>query len=66
MIHRVFDSARLNASVINDSGLSVAAAEWFVVPLKVIDEAIELIISGDIVHYVDNPSVGKLVKNPSA
>lgn len=66
LLHRVFDSARLNASVINDSGLSVAATEWFMVPLKVIDEAIELIMSGDIVNYVYNPSVGKLVENPSA
>lgn len=66
LLHRVFDSARLNASVINDSGLSVAATEWFMVLLKVIDEAIELIMSGDIVNYVYNPSVGKLVENPSA
>lgn len=66
LLHRVFDSARLNASVINDSGLSVAATEWFMVPLKVIDEAIELIMSGDIVNYVYNPSVGKLVETPSA
>lgn len=65
LLHRVFDSARLNASVINDSGLSVAATEWFMVPLKVIDEAIELIMSGDIVNYVYDPSVGKLVENPS-
>lgn len=66
LLHRVFDSARLNASVINDSGLSVAATEWFMVPLKVIDEAIELIMSGDIVNYVYAPSVGKLVESPSA
>lgn len=66
LLHRVFDSARLNASVINDSGLSVAATEWFMVPLKVINEAIELIMSGGIVNYVYNPSIGKLVENPSA
>lgn len=66
LIHRVFDSARLNASVVNDAGLSVAATEWFMVPLKVIDEAIELIMSGEIINYVYSPSAGKLVENSSS
>lgn len=66
LIHRVFDSARLNASIINAAGLSVEATEWFMVPLKVIDEAIELIMSGDIINYVYSPSAGKLVENTSS
>lgn len=67
LIHRVFDSARLKASVVNAAGLPVAATEWFLVPLKVIDEAIDLIMSGDIVDYVYNPSAGQLVAhNPTS
>lgn len=35
------------------------------VPLRVIDKAIELIMSGDTINYVYNPSAGNLVENPS-
>lgn len=62
LLHRVFAAVRLNASVVNDLGSSVATTEWFLVPLEVIDEAIQLIMSGDIVDYVYSPSAGRLVQ----
>ena len=40
----------------------MAATEWFVVPLPVIDRAIELIMCGEIVGYVYDPVVGELVE----
>ncbi|QPK79641.1 GIY-YIG nuclease family protein [Corynebacterium lizhenjunii] len=62
LLHRVFAAARLDATVVNRAGGSVSATEWFVVPLPIIDKAIELILSGEIVDYVYNPSVGDLVR----
>lgn len=61
LLHRVFAAVQLDASVVNQVGGTVAANEWFVVPLPVIDRAIELIISGEIVGYVYDPAVGDLV-----
>lgn len=61
LLHRVFAGVRLDASIVDAVGGSVAATEWFVVPLPVIDRAIELIMSGEIVGYVYDPVVGELV-----
>lgn len=50
ILHTLFDAVRLDARV--DSGIkSALATEWFIVPLPVIEEAIELIMSEEIVHY---------------
>ncbi len=65
LLHRVFASVRLDASVLDGVGGTTAATEWFVVPLTVIDRAIELIMSDDIVHYVYDPAAGQLVERPS-
>ena len=51
LIHRFFAKACLNLDVIDDSGKRFTPREWFVVPLPVIEEAIKLLISGDIVNY---------------
>lgn len=61
LLHRVFASVRLDAAVVDAVGGSAAATEWFLVPITVIDRAIEMIMSGDIVDYVYEPSVGDLV-----
>ena len=61
LLHKVFAGARLNANIVNEAGGSVDATEWFLVPLPVIDRAIELITSGDIVGYAYDPSVEELL-----
>lgn len=62
LLHKVFAGVRLDASVVDEVGGSVASTEWFVVPLPVIDRAIDLIMSGEIVDYVYDPAVGELVE----
>ncbi|KQO64232.1 GIY-YIG nuclease family protein [Curtobacterium sp. Leaf261] len=52
LLHRVFADSRLNVNQVGHDGRQYAVSEWFVVPLPVIDEAIDLIASGDIVDYV--------------
>ncbi len=52
LIHRFFAEACLNIDVYDEKGKRITPREWFVVPLPIIDEAIQLILTGDIVDYV--------------
>ena len=49
IIHKLFGNTCLNIDVYDDKGNRHTPREWFVVPLRVIMQAIELIASGDIV-----------------
>ena len=51
LIHRFFAEVRLDVSIIGEDGREINPKEWFIVPLEVINEAIELLISGSIVNY---------------
>ena len=62
LLHRLFAAVRLDASVVDMVGDSVSATEWFLVPLPVIDRAIDLIISGEIVRYTYDPGLQELVE----
>ena len=65
LLHRVFASVRLDAAVVSDVDAPVEPSEWFIVPFAVIDQAIELIISGDITNYRYHPALEELVaENP--
>jgi hypothetical protein len=41
LIHRIFDSARLDIEIKDRFGNPVIPREWFLVPLFVIDEAVD-------------------------
>src|SRR5690606_13668067 len=51
LLHRFFASACLNIDLYNDKGQRATPREWFIVPIEVIREAIELIISEKIMGY---------------
>lgn len=51
-IHRVFDAAQLTMSIPGYSGRWVQPREWFVVPLPVIDEAVQRIRDGSITQFI--------------
>lgn len=60
LLHRIFAAACLNVDLYDKSGNRYIPREWFVVPLNVIDEVIQLILNGSIVNYkydVKNKSV---------
>ena len=61
LLHRVFAAVRLDLTQADRKGRPYDPSEWFVVPLPVIDQAIELIISGGIVDYVYDPQIQVLV-----
>lgn len=61
LLHRVFSSVRLDLTQADHKGRAYDPSEWFVVPLDVIDQAIELIISGGIVDYSYDDNAQRLI-----
>lgn len=51
LLHRFFASACLNVDLYDERERRFSPREWFVVPFKVIEEAISLILSESIVNY---------------
>lgn len=62
LIHRIFGAARLDVEIKDRFGQPVIPREWFLVPLFVIDEAIEKIRDGTITGYIYNPQTAALVR----
>jgi len=61
LIHRVFGAARLDMEIKDRFGKPVVPREWFLVPLFVIDEAVERIRDGSISRYLYRPDQAALV-----
>jgi hypothetical protein len=62
LLHRVFAAVRLRVSLVGMDGRTYEPSEWFSVPLPVINQAIDLITSGDIVRYVYDATAHRLVE----
>lgn len=62
LLHRVFADVRLDLTQADHKGRVYDPSEWFVVPRNVIDHAIDLIISGDIVGYAYDQASQRLVE----
>jgi hypothetical protein len=63
LIHRVFGPAQLDLSIADRFGNLVQPQEWFLVPLNVIDEAVERIRDGSITSYRYDPREARLVES---
>jgi hypothetical protein len=61
LVHRVFEPARLDIEIKDRFGNPVIPREWFLVPLFVIDEAVERIKDGTITQYIYDPRAARLV-----
>lgn len=61
LIHRIFEQARLDIEIMDRFGRPVKPREWFLVPLFVIDEAVEKIKDGTISNYTYDPQGAQLV-----
>lgn len=66
LFHRLFASARLNITINDRFGHPVEPQEWFLVPLFIIDEAVERIKDGTITNHVYDPKAARLVRDSSA
>lgn len=62
LFHKLFASARLNITIDDRFGNPVIPREWFLVPLFVVDEAVERIKDGAIAQYAYDPQAGRLAK----
>lgn len=63
LIHRIFEPARLDIEIKDRFGNPVIPREWFLVPLFVIDEAVEKIRDGTISKYKYVPKSASLVED---
>jgi hypothetical protein len=60
LLHKLFGSARLDLELKDRFGSQVEPREWFLVPLAVIDEAIQKIKEGTIGGFRYDPEVARL------
>jgi hypothetical protein len=66
LIHRIFDPARLDIEIKDRFGNPVVPREWFLVPLFVVNEAVERIKDGTITEYIYEPNTARLMRRGSA
>lgn len=62
LIHRVFSEVRLNVSQVGKDGRVYQPHEWYCVPLHVINQAAQLITTGEIVEFEFDPASRELVE----
>jgi len=62
IVHRVFDRAQLDIEVPDRFGIPTKPREWFLVPLFVVDEAVQRIKDGTIKNVVYDPKRASLVE----
>lgn len=62
LIHKFFNAARLDIEIKDRFGKPVKAREWFLVPIFVIDEMVELIKEGSLGDYFYDPKSAELKK----
>jgi len=62
LLHRVFADVRLDLTQIDSKGRGYDPSEWFVVPRDVINQAVAMIMSGEITDYVYDKAEQRLVE----
>lgn len=63
LIHRVFAPAQLDVEIKDRFGHPVVPREWFLVPVFVVNEAVERIKDGSITQYIYDPKSARLVRS---
>ena len=61
IFHRLFGAAQIDLTIDDRFGNPVKPREWFLVPLQVIDEAVERIRDGTITDVVYDPKSARLI-----
>jgi hypothetical protein len=51
LIHRFFGHTCLEIDVFDKNGIRHTPREWFIVPLEIVEQAVSLIVSGEIVNF---------------
>jgi T5orf172 domain len=63
LLHKVFDSARLELALPDRFGTPVQPREWFLVPLEVIEAVIEKIKAGTVDQFRYDPKTASLTRS---
>jgi hypothetical protein len=61
LLHKFFAAGRLDLELKDRFGFQVEPKEWFLVPLAVIEEAIDKLIAGTLMEYRYEPKEGRIV-----
>jgi hypothetical protein len=51
LLHNFFGESCLNITIADNNGREHTPRKWFIAPIKIIEEAVQLIISGEIIKY---------------
>ncbi|MBC6495133.1 GIY-YIG nuclease family protein [Microbacterium sp. 4-7] len=62
LLHRVFADVRLDLTQIGRNGQEYDPSEWFIAPRDVINQAVAMIMSGEITDYVYDQAQKRLVE----
>ena len=62
LFHRIFAGAQLDLTIEDRFGNPVKPREWFLVPLSVIDEAVQRIRDGSITNFIYDPKTATLLE----
>ncbi len=62
LIHKFFANVCLDFIVTDNNGIIHKPEEWFIVSMDVIDEFIELLSSGEIINYIYDKNLQKIIK----
>jgi hypothetical protein len=60
-IHRFFSGTNLQLEIRDNQGIKHYPREWFLVPLSVVEDAIQLIVKKEIEHYTYNSNLKMIV-----
>jgi hypothetical protein len=66
LFHRLFAAVQLDVTIADRFGFPVKPREWFLVPLSVIDEAVQRIRDGSISDVVYDPKTAQLIRVKNA
>lgn len=62
LIHHFFADAKVDIEIIDANGRKCAPDEWYSVPLSIIREAIDMIDSGEIVRYMYDSKLRRIIE----
>jgi len=62
LLHNFFGNSCLNVDVFDNLGNRHTPREWFIAPLDIIEQAVQLIISGEIVKYQYDGEMEKVIE----
>jgi hypothetical protein len=63
LIHRFFAEGRLDIEILDRFGKAIHPREWFLIPLPLIEQAIELLMDGSIIEYRYDSKMGEIARN---